>query len=112
MRFSVWNQSLGAFDYYEGGVEQRVLNTEKPKHLVSRTLGSTVDQAAWPLPANARKIGSGPDAIGRVASRRMGGALGDDLGGDNAQLVKAALLAGAGYLLWKYVVKAPRRRHS
>lgn len=111
MRYSCWNQSLGAFDYYEGGAEQRVLNTEKPKHLVSRTLGSTVDQAAWPLPAGARKIGSGPDAIGRVAVRKMN-ALGDDAGGDNTSLMKAALLAGAGYLLWKYVVKAPRRSRS
>lgn len=111
MRYSCWNQATGAFDYYEGGPEQRVLNTEKPKHLVSRTLGSTVDQAAWPLPGDVRRIGSGPDAIGRVAVRKMGG-LGDDLGGgDNTSLVKAAALAGAGYLLWKYVAK-PRRRHS
>ena len=103
--FSVWNQGLGAFDYYQSPAQQASLNVERPKHLVQRTLGATVDQAAWPLPANARHIGSGPHAVGRIASRN-GSALGA-IGGDGS-LVKAALLMVAGALGWKYLVKGRR----
>lgn len=103
MIVSQWNQGLGAFDYFEGAHEQQELNTEKPKHLVSRTLGATVDQAAWPMPAGMRKIGSGPDAIGRVATSKRAGALGDSVG--DMSLVKAGLLGLSAYLIWKYAVK-------
>jgi hypothetical protein len=108
MIYSVWNPSLGAFDYFEGAHEQSQLNAEKPQHLVSRTLGATVEQAAWPAPGNLRQIGSGTEAIGRIATRRIG-ALGDSVIGE-LSLVKAGLLAISGYLAWKYVVKSRRSR--
>ena len=110
MIYSVWNQGLGAYDYFESPGEQANLNVEKPRHLVSRTLGATADQAAWPLPGNLRPIGSGTEAVGRVASRG-GKALSGDLG-DNAPLVKAAVLVVAGLLLWQYVAKYPKRRRA
>jgi hypothetical protein len=103
MIYSVWNQGLGAFDYYRGGTAQTSQNVEKPSHLVNRTLGSTVDQAAWPLPGNVVKIGSGPHAVGRVASR--GGAISaiGAFGDDTTSLVQAGLLVVAGMLAWKYL---------
>lgn len=106
MMFSVWNQGVGAFDYFESGGRQASLNAPKPSHIVSRTLGSTVDQAAWPLPSAAKYVGSGPTAIGRVASRG-GRALGADDG--SMSTVKAVLLLGAGFLAWKVLVPGGRR---
>ncbi len=109
MIYSVWNQGAGVFDYFESPDQQASLNVEPPGHLVSRTLGSTIDQAAWPLPGNVRQIGSGDAAVGRVATRKIG-ALGDDAAGSGS-LVKIGLLAGAAVLAWKYLLK-PRRRTS
>jgi hypothetical protein len=111
MIYSVWNQSLGAFDYFEGGREQDKLNADKPKHIVNRTLGATIDQAAWPLPGNVKKIGTGPSAVGRIATRKSLGSLGDSVLGD-LSLTKAALLGVSAFLLWKYVVKHPHRRRA
>jgi hypothetical protein len=109
MIYSCWNQALGAFDYFESSHESPKLNVEKPNHLVSRTLGATPDQAAWPLPGNLRRIGSGPDAIGRVATIKRAGSLsGDDEG--SSGIAKASLLAISGYLLWRYMVKPQGRR--
>lgn len=106
MIYSVWNQGVGAFDYFEDDSKQQSLNAPTPKHIGSRTLGSTIEQAAWPLPAVVRHIGSGPQAVGKVASRASGGS---PLGAivDN-ELAKAGLLLGCAFLMWKYVVKGPR----
>jgi hypothetical protein len=100
MIYSVWNQGARRFDYYEApGVEARA-NIGKPMHLRHRTLGSTPAQAAWPLPAGARQIGSGEHAQGRVAS--LGGS---ELGAfEGTGGLGTLALAGLGvYLLWRYV---------
>lgn len=76
MLYSVWNQGRGGFDYFEDGRLEDKANVPKPA-IAARPLGSTVDQAGWPLPAGARRVGFGADAIGRVAVRRSGLALGD-----------------------------------
>lgn len=112
MIYSVWNQGIGAFDYFEDDSKPESLNTPAPRHIASRTLGSTIEQAAWPLPGNVRHIGSGAQAVGRVASRigGRGGALGDILPSD--PLIKAGLLVGVAALMWKFVVKAPRRSRA
>jgi hypothetical protein len=106
MRYSVWNPGTLEFDYYEGpGAE--TTNAVKPAHLKARTLGATVDQAAWPLPSDAVRVGAGPLAVGRVAvAKRFG--LGDDGGGKNLSLVKAGLLAFAGYVGMKVLM--PKRK--
>lgn len=100
MLYSVWNQGAGGFDYYEApGVEGKV-NVPKPTHLRSRTLGSTPTQAAWPLPAGARKVGSGEVARGRVAA--IGGGL--SLSGvEDSSMLTIGLLLLSGLLLWRYV---------
>ena len=109
MRYSVWNVGTSAFDYFEDGRPQQKLNAPKPTHLRQRTLGSTVAQASWPLPADAQYIGSGENAIGMVAARASG-ALGDTT--DNTSLVKAGLLIASAVLLWRYVVRPSRRRYA
>ena len=106
--YSVWNIGTGQFDYYETDQQPRRTNAGKPGHLRSRTLGMTVEQAAWPLPLGAVRTGSGPHAQGKVAihpSEALGAASG---GGMTA--VKAFLLATAGAMGWKYLVGRRGRR--
>ena len=104
MTFSVWNQGKRAYDYYQSTRPETSTNVEKPTHLRSRKLGSTVTQAAWPLPADAQLVGSGKQAHGRIASRG-GSALGE-AGGSEMNLVKIGMLMFSGFLVWKYVAKA------
>jgi hypothetical protein len=104
--YSVWNQGAGAFDYFEDDRVLDGLNAEKPEHIVARTLGSTVDQAAWPLPAAARPVGQGAVPIGRIAQRSGSvGALGDTAGFD---AVTFGMLVLCGFVAWR--VLTPRRR--
>lgn len=110
MIYSVWNQGAGDFEYYETSAEQPSLNVEKPDHLVSRTLGSTIDQAAWPLPPGAALVGRGSAPVGRIASRGGGASLGDDEG--DVTMVKVGLLVFAAFLLWKHMAPAGRRRRA
>jgi hypothetical protein len=110
--YSVWKQASGTYDYYESSREQPTLNVEKPSHIRgSSTLGATVLQAAWPLPADAKLVGSGEQAVGRVAAK--GGQGGFSSVGDvsfDDPLVKAGVFVGIGVLLWKFVAKPKRRR--
>lgn len=102
---SVWNQGKGKYDYFEDGSKQASLNAPAPSHLRERTLGSTVDQAAWPLPSASRYVGSGDAAVGRVCARGASplGAI------DTASpTTKAVLLIGAGLLAWKLLLKKGR----
>jgi len=93
--YSVWNQGAGTFDYYETTEQQNMLNVERPTHIQSRTLGSTVTQAAWPLPASARKVGQGPIPRGKIAARKSAAALGEVTTGSS---VTKAALVGFGAL--------------
>lgn len=94
MRYSVWNPGQRQFDYYEGAGDDVGSHTAKPTHLRARALGSTVEQAAWPLPIGATFVGSGDHAEGRIAVAR-GTALGaTDEGG--LGLIKIGLLVAAG----------------
>ena len=68
MIHSVWNQGQKQYDYYKSPALQKTANTPKPAHLRHRKLGSTVMQAGWPLPKDAKKIGSGDYPHGRISS--------------------------------------------
>jgi hypothetical protein len=96
------------FDYYETPTPATSSNVGKPTHLKPRTLGATVEQACWPLPPDARPIGSGDQALGQIAIP-AGRALGGDAGGaGDLGLAKGLLLAAAGALAVKYLL--PRGR--
>ncbi len=103
MIYSVWNQPDRRFDYYESDDRDPSANVEPPGHLRARTLGSTPDQAAWPLPPGARRVGHGAWARGRVASiaSRPLGAF-ETL---SSPLAKTALLVAAGYVAWRGLIK-------
>lgn len=112
MMYSAWNQAKRAYDYYEAGGPEPTANVEKPGHLVSRTLGSTIDQAAWPIPAGARLVGSGEHAIGRVgvpAAVSARAALGS-IAFDAPPIVKVGLLLGAAGLAYKYLLPRKLKR--
>lgn len=108
MRYSVWNIGEGCFDYYDTPQQATSSNVEKPTHLVQRTLGATVEQAAWPLPSGAVLVGSGPHAEGRVAIHASMALAGD--GGGGISTAKAALLLVAGAVAVKVLLPKKRRR--
>jgi hypothetical protein len=106
--YSVWNQGRRGYDYFEDGQSETSANVGKPDHIVNRTLGSTVQQAAWPLPTGAVPTGAGDYPVGRIAISSSRRGLGGDEG--NVKIVKAGLLLMAAALLIKYVVPASRRK--
>jgi len=77
MMYSVWNYGNRSYDYYQSDEKGATHAATPPKargaleratRVQSRDLGATPDQAAWPLPAGARKVGSGPRPQGKIAS--------------------------------------------
>lgn len=98
--YSVWNQGVRAYDYYESPEVQKTLNSPLPSHIPAKELGATVAQASWPLPASARKVGSGEFAKGRIASVHRAlspvGAINMD-----TNTVVMISFGVAAFLLWK-----------
>ena len=92
MRYSVWNPAIRAYDYYQARGDGKI-HAGAPPRVVSSSLGATPDQAAWPLPADAVKTGSGEMPQGRIASREPGQFVID--------LPKSVFYAAIGYLLWR-----------
>lgn|SRR5678815_4925691 len=106
--YSCWNQGAGVFDYYEDGRQQASVNAPSPDHIPTRSLGATIDQACWPLPPDAKKVGSGAVAIGRVASKSGGKAVGS-IELPSSPIAKAGLLTFAAILAYKYLVKGGKK---
>lgn len=92
MRYSVWNNATRAYDYYEAPGSSTV-HAGAPPRPSSSSLGATPEQAAWPLPANATKVGSGELPQGRIASRE-GGRFTIDL-------PQSIFYAAIGYVIWR-----------
>ncbi len=106
MTYSVWNQGTGLFDYYATAAAQREVNVEPPAHLRGgRQLGSTPEEAAWPLPAGAKRTGQGALARGRIATRHRAGLAGFDV---DPGLFKLGLLGLSAWFVWKHVLKRKR----
>lgn len=108
MRYSVWNPGQRAFDYYDAAGDDVSAHAPKPTHLRARALGSTVEQAAWPLPVGATFVGSGDHAQGRIACAR-GTALGDADASGGLGLLKIGLLVTAGVVGAKVLMGGKRR---
>ena len=107
MRFSVWNQSSLVYDYYEAPGELAVANAPQPGHLITTTkLGVTPSMATWPLPATAKKIGSGVYPRGRIASKKT---FADEpaLSGtpEISTPIKAGIIAVVLIIAWKSIAK-------
>lgn len=74
MIYSQWDQGRRQYDYFEVPLNQPTANTPAPTHLRQRKLGTTVAQAGWPIPKNARRIGCGDYPRGRIGTRNPQGA--------------------------------------
>lgn len=90
MIYSVWNSGARQYDYYQTSQPSPV-HAGAPRHVAkSSPLGATVDDALYPLPPGATRIGSGPIAKGKVA-RASGTALGDLGVADVPKYLKVAI---------------------
>jgi len=95
MMYSVWNARSRRFDYYRtaevGGV-----HAPTPRHIPGGgALGATPEEAAWPLPPGAMKVGSGELAVGRIAT----------LGGFAAKQIPTIAVAVLAVMATWYVYK-------
>jgi hypothetical protein len=93
-RYSVYDYTRKVYDYYEGsGPGGTHAGVPALSGFSSSGVGSTPEQAAWRVPADARKVGSGELPQGKIATQ----------GGYESQspLVQLGLLAGAVFVAWK-----------
>ncbi len=93
MRYSVYNHTAKVYDYFEGPGPSGS-HAGAPPVRTGNKIGPTPDQAAWPLPASSRKVGSGELAQGRIAT------LGSD-GGTPAMPGGVVGYGIVGYVLWR-----------
>jgi hypothetical protein len=90
------------YDYYQGSGPKGTHASSPPKTFGKSALGATPEQAAWKLPSDAVKIGSGAMPKGRIASSSTGMGLGDIDLSTGGKLVAAL---GIAYLAWKAAKK-------
>jgi hypothetical protein len=97
MRYSVYDYTRRAYDYYEAPgpsgthATSPQLPPTPPRGIGSE--GTAPDRASWKLPGGARKVGSGENPQGRIAS--LSGA---DLTSDPMRLTALAAIA---YVAWR-----------
>jgi hypothetical protein len=101
MIYSVWNQGRGVYDYYQTSEIQGTANAPRPDHLRSTQLGMPPAQAAWPLPAGSKFIGSGEFARGRVASLASSRSALSGFWIDDLFTLKGIAVVALAWFLWK-----------
>jgi len=92
MKYSVWNPGTRRYDYYEAQSDGATHAGAPPRASTSE-LGATPEQAAWPLPADAVKAGSGELPQGRIASTEA----------KPVSFDKVFLAAAAAYFIWRVI---------
>lgn len=92
------NLTTHQYDYYDAPDTPSNWHAPAPPSArETSALGAVPEDAAWPLPASARLVGSGPSAQGRIANKGRVPALGDVSLGSPATMAIVGL--GALYLL-------------
>lgn len=76
MMYSVWDHADRSYKYYRTPDNDAATSSPKPAHLKATALGLSPEQAAWPLPFNARPVGKGKYPKGFIASKQSRAALG------------------------------------
>lgn len=94
-RFSVWDNGARRYNYYDAP-GTRPIHAGAPPRVHGGTLGATPEQAAWPLPISARKVGAGELPQGRIAS--LGGADTTD-----HPWAMTVVYAALGFFIWKAI---------
>lgn len=96
MIYSVYNYDARAYDYYEGS-GPRGTHAGTPKIPPPKSqLGASPDQAAWVLPRDARKVGSGDLPRGSIAAFA-----GADPTTDGPGVVQLGMYAVIAYVIWR-----------
>ncbi len=104
--YSVWNDPHKRWDYYEAMGHLKGGFAPKPRIPTGNRLGVAPDDAARPLPAGAKLVGSGQLARGMIASRKS--ALGF-FGFDTGTLMRFAVYGAIGYVVWTMVLSGPQK---
>ena len=102
MVYSVYDYDRKVYDYYQGSGPKGTHASSPPKTYGKSALGATPEQAAWKLPPDAVKVGTGMMPKGRIASSSSGLGLGEY---DLATGAKLAAALGIAYLAWKAAKK-------
>lgn len=93
MKYSVYDYTRHAYDYYEGPGPGGTHAGSPPAPRGVGDIGASPETASWKLPAGAKRIGSGVLPQGKIAS--LDGA---DMFSDPAQL---AVYAALVYFAWR-----------
>jgi hypothetical protein len=96
--YSVYDYNTGLYDYYEGGVGSIPATGRYRKPTSQSRFGASPEALAAPLPAMAKKIGSGDAPRGIIASR--GGALFGGLSLVGVDLLWLGVGLGVGWYVW------------
>lgn len=99
--FSVWDHHRRLYDYYRGGPVSTAVNAPRPSHMRPQILGATPDNAAWPLPDDAVRVGAGKYPRGHIASRAVRPSLGMLPDFTFGNLVVYGALGFLAYQWWK-----------
>lgn len=106
MIYSVYNYATRKYDYYTAPTKATPHAPAPPRALGVGELGATPDEAAWPLPIGAKRVGVGINPKGRIATAKgpieaIHGALSGTL--DTSTNVIA--MGAAAYLVWRFFLK-------
>ncbi len=93
MKYSVWNNASRRYDYYQAQGDARI-HAGAPPRAATTELGATPEEAAWPLPSSAVKVGSGEVPEGRIAST---------VGGGSFDLKQLLVYGVIGYVAWRMI---------
>ncbi len=93
MKYSVFNNATRRYDYYQAQGDNAI-HAGAPPRSSQFQLGATPEQAAWPLPAGAVRVGSGDVPEGRIAST---------LAGSSSNLTSLILYGVLAYVLYKAI---------
>jgi hypothetical protein len=95
-RYSVYDYTRHAYDYYEAPGPGGTHAGSPPKPSSIADLGASPERASWKLPVGAHKVGSGAVPQGRIAS--LDGA---DAVSDPTTLIVFAVAAYIGWRMFR-----------
>jgi hypothetical protein len=98
MRYSVYDYTRHAYDYYEASGPGGTHAGSPPAPASVGDIGAPPNRASWKLPLGARKVGSGYLPQGRIAS--LDGA---DLFSSPTTLIAYAAYAAIAYVAWRMI---------
>lgn len=96
MRYSVYDYTRHAYDYYEASGPGGTHAGSPPVPRAVGDIGAPADRASWKLPLGAKKVGSGFLPQGRIAS--LDGA---DSTWSVTELLPYAVLAYVGWRIFR-----------